>query len=109
MFSGEKQSGLVVEQSSLMHNEDLVRHDRVEKVLPGSSNPGRPRSITYTSEDADSATSGGQQEKKLSGRSGKSNTRGEGNGNPLQCSCLENPRDGGAWWAAVYGVTQSRT
>ena len=34
---------------------------------------------------------------------------GEGNGNPLQCSCLENPRAGGAWWAAVYGVTQSRT
>ena len=34
---------------------------------------------------------------------------GEGNGNPLQCSCLENPRNGGAWWAAVYGVTQSRT
>ena len=34
---------------------------------------------------------------------------GEGNGNPLQCSCLENPRDGGAWWAAVYRVAQSRT
>ena len=34
---------------------------------------------------------------------------GEGNGNPLQCSCLENPRDGGAWWAATYGVAQSRT
>ena len=34
---------------------------------------------------------------------------GEGNGNPLQCSYLENPRDGGAWWAAVYGVTQSWT
>ena len=34
---------------------------------------------------------------------------GEGNGNPLQCSCLENPRDGGAWWAAVSGVTQSWT
>ena len=34
---------------------------------------------------------------------------GVGNGNPLQCSCLENPRDGGAWWAAIYGVTQSRT
>ena len=33
---------------------------------------------------------------------------GEGNGNPLQCSCLENPRDGGAWWAAIYGVAQSR-
>ena len=34
---------------------------------------------------------------------------GEGNGNPLQCSCLENPRDGVAWWAAVYGVAQSQT
>ena len=34
---------------------------------------------------------------------------GEGNGNPLQCSCLETPRDGGAWWASVYGVAQSRT
>ena len=34
---------------------------------------------------------------------------GEGNGNPLQCSCLENPRDGGPRWAAVYGVAQSRT
>ena len=34
---------------------------------------------------------------------------GEGHGNPLQCSCLENPRDWGAWWAAIYGVAQSRT
>ena len=34
---------------------------------------------------------------------------GEGNGNPLQHSCLENPRDAGAWWAAVYGVAQSQT
>ena len=34
---------------------------------------------------------------------------GEGNGNPLQRSCLENPRDGGAWWASIYGVTQSQT
>ena len=34
---------------------------------------------------------------------------GEGNGTPLQCSCLENPRDGGAWWTAIYGVAQSRT
>ena len=33
----------------------------------------------------------------------------EGNSNPLQCSCLENPRDGGAWWAVIYGVAQSRT
>ena len=34
---------------------------------------------------------------------------GEGNGNPLQCCCMENLRDGGAWWAAIYGVAQSRT
>ena len=34
---------------------------------------------------------------------------GEGNGNPLQCSCLESPRDGGSWWAAIYGVAQSWT
>ena len=34
---------------------------------------------------------------------------GEGNGNPLQCSCLEDPRDGTAWWAAIYGIAQSRT
>ena len=34
---------------------------------------------------------------------------GEGNGNPLQCSCLENPRDRGAWWATIYGVAQSQT
>ena len=34
---------------------------------------------------------------------------GEGDGNPVQCSCLENPRDKGAWWAAIYGVAQSRT
>ena len=34
---------------------------------------------------------------------------GKRNGNPLQCSCLENPRDGGTWWAAVYGVAQSQT
>ena len=34
---------------------------------------------------------------------------GGGNGNPLQCSCLENPRDRGAWWAAVYGVAESDT
>ena len=40
---------------------------------------------------------------------GSRRSPGEGNGNPLQYSCLENPRDGGAWWAAVYGVAQSWT
>ena len=33
---------------------------------------------------------------------------GEGNGNPLQCSCMDNPKDGGAWWATVYGVAESQ-
>ena len=41
--------------------------------------------------------------------SGMHTLYGEGNGNPLRCSCLENPRDRGAWWASVYGVAQSRT
>ena len=40
---------------------------------------------------------------------GSGRSPGEGNGNSLQCSCLENPRDEGAWWAAVYGVAQSQT
>ena len=40
---------------------------------------------------------------------GSGRSTGEGNGYPLQYSCLENPRDRGAWWAAIYGVTQSRT
>ena len=39
----------------------------------------------------------------------KGQSRGEGNGTPLQCSCLENPMDGGAWWAAVHGVAKSQT
>ena len=40
---------------------------------------------------------------------GSGSSPGEGNGNPLQYSCLENPKDGGAWWALVHGVTKSRT
>ena len=39
----------------------------------------------------------------------KRDCTGEGNSNPLQCSCLENPSDGGAWWAAIYGVAQGQT
>ena len=40
---------------------------------------------------------------------GREDSSGEGNGNPLQYSCLENPMDGGAWWATVHGVATSRT
>ena len=59
--------------------------------IPWTEEPGRLRSMGSQRVGHDSVTS-------LS-------RFGEGNGNPLLCSCLENPRDGGAWWAAVYGVT----
>ena len=62
--------------------------------IPWTEEPGRLQSMGSLGVGHDSVTS-------LS--------RIEGNGNPLQCSCLENARDGGAWWAAVYGVAQSRT
>ena len=62
---------------------------------PWTEEPGRLQSMGREESDMTEATS-------LS-------RLGEGNGNPLQCSFLENSRDGGAWWAAVYGVTQSRT
>ena len=67
-------------------------YERASKGLPGDS------------DGKESACNAGDSLVPASGR-----FAGEGNGNPLQCSCLENPRDGGAWWAAVYGVAQSRT
>ena len=65
--------------------------------IPWTEEPGGPQSMGLLRVGQDSAT--------LLSLS----CIGEGNGNPLQCSCLENPRDRGAWWAAVYGVAQSRT
>ena len=65
--------------------------------IPWTEEPGRLQSMGSLSVGHDWATS-------LS-----LSCIGEGNGNPLQCSRLENPRDGGAWWAAVCGVAQSRT
>ena len=63
--------------------------------IPWTEKPGGPQSTGLLRVRQDSATS-------LS-------CIGEGNGNPLQCSCLKNPRDGGASWAAVHGVAQSWT
>ena len=63
-------------------------------IIPWTEEPGRLQSMGSLRVGHDWATS-------LS-------HLGEGNGNPLQRSCLENPRDGGAWWAAIYGVAQSR-
>ena len=63
--------------------------------IPGMAEPGRLQSMGSRRVRHDWATS--------------PSCVGEGNGNPLQCSCLENPSHGGAWWAAVYGVAQRRT
>ena len=67
--------------------------------IPWTEEPGGPQSLGSLRVGQDSATS----------LSLFTFFIGEGNGNPLQCSCLENPRDRGAWWAAVYGVAQSWT
>jgi len=67
----------------------------VAQKIPWTEEPGRLQSMESLRVRHDRATS-------LS-------HIGEGNGNPLQCSCLENPMDGEAWWAAVHGVAQSRT
>ena len=63
------------------------------------------RRLPYSSDDKESACNAG--DLGLIPRSGRS--PGEGNGNPLQYSCLENPMDRGAWWATVYRVTKSQT
>ena len=67
--------------------------------IPWTEEPGRLQSMGSRRVGHDCATS----------LSFSLSCIGEGNGNPLQCSCLENPRDGGAWWAAVCGVAQSQT
>ena len=92
------------------HTPPSVRFSRQEywSGLPFPSpylpNPGiEPASPTFQVDSLPSEPQGKPQIRHHSGH------YGEGNGNPLQCSCLENPRDGGSWWASVYGVAQSRT
>jgi len=63
------------------------------------------RRLPYSSDDKESACNAGD----LGLIPGSGRSPGEGNGNPLQYSCLENPMDRGAWWATVYGVTKSQT
>ena len=70
--------------------------------IPWTEEPGMPMSMGSHRVEHDWATS-------LSLFTFHFSCIGEGNGNPLQCSCLENPREGRAWWAAVCGVAQSRT
>ena len=89
--------------------------------IPGTAEPGGLPSmgshrVGHDWSDLAAAAAGGSVGKNLPANAGNvgsipgsGRSPGEGNGNPLQHSCLENPRDGGAWWAAVYGVVQSRT
>ena len=85
-----------------MEKEMATHSSTLAWKIPRTEEPGRLQSI-------------GSQRVKESGTTEQRHFHfslsctGEGNGNPLQCSCLENPRDGGAWWASVYGVAQSRT
>ena len=89
--------------TSLPHNSGRRQWQPTPVLLPGKSQ-GRRSLVGYSQwgrEESDTT-------KRLRFHFSLSCT-GEGNGNPLQCSCLENPRDGGAWWAAVYGVAQGQT
>ena len=93
-------------QDSLCHL--LLGHDYIWRrqrhptpvLLPGKSH-GRRSLVGYRGEELDTA-------ERLHFHFSLART-GEGNGNPLQCSCLENLRDGEAWWATIYGVAQSWT
>ena len=82
-----------LEEGMATHSSNLARR------IPWTEEPGRLQSTGSQRVGHDWATS----------LSLFLSCIGEGSGNPLQCSCLENPRDGGAWWAAIYGVAQSRT
>ena len=87
--------GLTVEKREKMEKAMAPQSSTLAWKIPWTEEPGGLQSIGSLRVRHDWATS-------LS-------RTGEGNGNPLQCSCLENPRDRGAWWAAVYGVAQSWT
>ena len=92
----------IVKQSSLMLGPERAMAPYSSTLawkIPWMEEPGRLQSMGSLRVEHDWATS----------LSLFTPCIGEGNGNPLQCSCLENPRDGGAWWAAVFGVTQSWT
>ena len=89
-------SGLLVLASWIALEKAMAPYSSILACkIPWTEEPGRLQSMVSLRVRNDWATS-------LS-------CTGEGNGNPLQGSCLENPRDGGAWWAAIYGVAQSQT
>ena len=91
-----KKTQVILDPVSLRLEKAMAPHSNtLAWKIPWTEEPGKLRSMGSLRVRHDWATS-------LS-------CIGEGNGSPLQYSCLENPRDGGAWWANVYGVTQSRT
>ena len=98
-FQGEMTSSLWCYLAAVMEKAMAPHSSTLAWKIPWTEEPGRLQSMGSLRVEHDWATS---LDFSLS-------CIGEGNGNPLQCSCLENPRDGGAWWAAVYGVAQSQT
>ena len=87
----------------------LLKHKLLSKILSLTISPNIQVSITWRQNPSSSEEPGRSLNEKRPLTDANTSCIGEGNGNPLQCSCLENPRDGGAWWAAVYGVARSRT
>ena len=90
-------------QVSFMHYSRRRQWHPTPVLLPGKSH-GRRRLVGFSPWDREELDTTEQLHFHFS-----LSCIGGGNGNPLQCSCLESPRDGGAWWAAIYGVAQSRT
>ena len=86
----------VLSSTQLYSDLQVTQHDSLEFFL---------HSFHAGSDGKESACSVGD----LGSIPGSGRSPGEGNGNPLQCSCLENPMDGGAWWASVHGVAENRT
>ena len=81
-----------------------MKQSRVK--TPGADNPGEAINQIWVHT---LNVGGSEVKKRLGSIPGSGRSPGEGNGNPLQYSCLENPMDGGAWWATVHGVVKSRT
>ena len=97
----------VVKQEMTRMNIYILGINELKWTSPKMVNTKIRLIIFFKDKDGEALYSQQKQDQELTGPQ-IMNTE-EGNGNPLQCSCLENPRDGGAWWAAICGVAQSRT
>ena len=84
----------------------ITRHIRWPGMLNKAPQDARLKPLTFIAQSGKESSCNAGDQGSIPGLGG---SPGEGNGNPLQYSCLENPRDGGAWWADIYGVTQVQT